>query len=231
VSTLLAPPALANDLAEEADRARVTARTIELEWPIAPTGPVTRFVRSLRDRLARAAGPSPFPWSFTVIRNRTANAFSIGGGRIYVNEGTPFDCEDEAELAAILAHEMGHELAGHFRGAYPSDASPGRRDGIFGARRSTEPDRRIGSVHQQVDPEREREADRISIEILERAGYDPHAALSVAVRLARGAPGGDSPSALRLQTLGELLEGVPATGLRSSEAFRQLKHDTEPGAE
>ena len=231
MSPLLGRSAVANDLAEEAERARVTAQTIELEWPIAPTGPVTRFVRSLGDCLAQAAGPSPFPWSFTVIRNRTANAFSIGGGRIYVNEGTPFFCQDEAELAAILAHEMGHELAGHFRGAHASDASGGWLDGVFGARPSAEAGRRIGSVHQQVDPEREREADRISIEILERAGYDPHAALSVAQRLAHGAPGGHFSGAPRLQALGELLEGVPATGLRSSEAFRRLKRDTEPGAE
>jgi predicted Zn-dependent protease len=187
---------------------------------------VTRFVRSLGERLARAAGPSPFPWTFTVIRNRAANAFSIGGGRVYVNEGTPFVCDDEAELAAILAHEMGHELAGHFRGADAEDVSGGRRDGAPGDARRT-----MGSVHQRVDPAREREADRFSIEILRRAGYDPHAALSVARRLAVRTPGGLSPDASRLRALGELLDGVPATGTRNTEAFRRLRRDAEPGTE
>jgi predicted Zn-dependent protease len=231
VSPLLAGPAPSSDLAAEDERARATAQTIEREWPIAPTGPVTRFVRSVGDRLARSAAPSPFPWRFTVIRNRAANAFSIGGGRIYVNEGTPFVCEDEAELAAILAHEMGHELAGHFRSAYADDASGGWPGGILGAQRSADGGRQIGSVHQQLDPAREREADRISIEILQHAGYDPHAALSVATRLARAAPGRHPSGAPRLQALADLLEGVPATGQRSSEAFRRLKEDTEPGTE
>jgi hypothetical protein len=46
----------------------------------------------------------------------------------------------------------------------------------------------IGSVHQRIDPEKELEADRISIEILRRAGYDPHAAVSVAELLADSLP-------------------------------------------
>jgi len=231
VSPLLGAGGVSSDLTEEDERARVTAQTIAREWPVAPTGPVTRFVRAIGERLAHGAPPSPFPWSFTVIRNRAANAFSIGGGRIYVNEGTPFFCEDEAELAAILAHEMGHELAGHFRGAYANDASGGWLGAVLGAQRSTGTARQIGSVHQQLDPAREREADRISIEILESAGYDPHAALRIAERLARTAPSSRPAAARRLQALEKLLEGVPATGMRDTEAFRRLKQDTEPGTE
>jgi predicted Zn-dependent protease len=199
-----------------------------MEWPVAPAGPVTRFIRSVGERLARAAGPAPFPWRFTVIRNRAANAFSIGGGRIYVNEGTPFACDDEAELAAILSHEMGHELAGHFREASPTSPPTGWFDALFGPPSAASTTRTIGSVHQSLDPVREREADRISVEILERAGYDPHAALRIALRLA---PAGRPAGAERLRALRELLRGVPTTGLRSSEEFRQLKREVPPGIE
>ncbi|HSD09849.1 MAG TPA: M48 family metalloprotease, partial [Candidatus Binatia bacterium] len=152
-------PAFARDeAAEERERARVAASRIELEWPVAPAGPVTRFIRSVGDRLARGAGPSHFPWRFTVIRDRSANAFSIGAGRIYVNEGTAFVCRNEAELAAILAHEMGHELAGHFRSATHRDPLWPWLGDVFGTRGSRRPDLTIGSVEQRVDPQMEREA-------------------------------------------------------------------------
>ncbi len=43
-----------DEIAEERERARIAASRIELEWPLAPTGPVTRFIRALGVRLARA---------------------------------------------------------------------------------------------------------------------------------------------------------------------------------
>jgi predicted Zn-dependent protease len=168
-----------------------------------------------------------------VIRDRSANAFSIGAGRIYVNEGTPFVCRNEAELAAILAHEMGHELAGHFRSAGHRDSVWPWLDDLFGARRSRESDLAIGSIEQRVDPQKEREADRISISILARAGYDPHAALSVAELLS----GGSGPHALhlggaeRIRALEELLAATPVGGRRDREEFRRLRRDTAPGTE
>jgi predicted Zn-dependent protease len=221
-----------DELAEERERARVAASRIELEFPVAPAGPVTAFIRTLGGRLARGAGPSPFPWRFTVIRDRSANAFSIGGGRIYVNEGTAFVCRNEAELAAILAHEMGHELAGHFRSAPRSDGAWPWLGGLFGARGAGS-DPTIGSIEQHLDPQMEREADRLSISILKRAGYDPHAALSVAELLAATSEPharhlGDGG---RIRALEELLAKTPATGRLDSEEFRRLKRETAPGTE
>jgi predicted Zn-dependent protease len=211
--------------AAEARRARTTAQRIEMEWPIAPSGPVTRFIQSLGARLGAAAGESVFAWRFLVLRNRSANAFSIGAGRIYVNEGTPFVCRNEAEVAAILAHEMGHELAGHFRSARSAVA-------LNGWQNTEGKDQVIGSIHQRIDPKIELEADRVSIGILQRAGYDPHAAVSVAELInheseTRMALGG----AERLQNLEKLVENLPHQGRADSEAFRRLRAEIQPGVE
>jgi predicted Zn-dependent protease len=222
-----------DDVAEEQERARVAASRIEREWPIAPAGPVTRFIRTVGGRLARGAGPSRFPWRFTVIRDRSANAFSIGAGRIYVNAGTPFVCRNEAELAAILAHEMGHELAGHFRSAGHRDSVWTWLDDLVGTGMPRESGVAIGSVEQRLDPRKEGEADRISISILERAGYDPHAALSVAELLAAGSGphARQLGAAERLRALQELLAKVPVGGRGDSEEFRHLRRETKPGTE
>lgn len=215
-------------IAGEASRARAAAARIEMERPIAPVGPVTRFIKALGARLGEAAGKSAFPWRFAVIRDRSANAFSIGAGRIYVNEGTPFVCRNEAEVAAILAHEMGHELALHFR---PSSGATSWLHGMLGS--APAKDEVIGSVHQRIDPEKELEADRISIEILRRAGYDPHAAVSVAELLGGGseAQKADFGGAERLHNLEALVADSPRGGRGDSDAFRRLREEVQPGME
>ncbi len=126
----------------EARRARQAAARIEQQWPLAEAGPLTRLIARVGQRLGEHAGPTPFPWRFVVVRDRSANAFAIGGGRIYVNEGVVTLCETEGELAAILAHEMAHQLAGHFVDPAPATGGAeridaGRTCGSSGTRRPT----------------------------------------------------------------------------------------------
>jgi len=164
--------------------ARATAAHIEREWPLRPDDPVTEFVRRVGRRLAASTPESPYPWTFTVVRDRSANAFAIGGGAVYVHDGTIAAARNEAEVAAVLAHEMGHELAGHFCTA---STWPDLLGELLSADLSD--GRGVGSMRQTVDPARERAADRLSLPILEAAGYDPHAALAIARRSACDGPG------------------------------------------
>ena len=93
-----------------------------------------------------------------MVRDRSANAFAIGGGVVYVHDGTIAAARNEAEVAAVLAHEMGHELAGHFCG----DTSwAGLLGDLFAAGPSD--GRGIGSMRQTIDPAREHAADRLSL--------------------------------------------------------------------
>jgi predicted Zn-dependent protease len=189
------------------------------------------FVQQLGKQLARAAGPTPYGWRFTVIRDRSANAFAIGGGRIYVSEGAMLMCQDEAELAAIVAHEMGHELAGHFR---PERMSQGREWhqrllARLGRGDAEAPDVTVGSLKQEIDPVKELEADRLSIRILEGAGYDPHASLRIAQRvLGQRAERRirHLDNAKRIAALAQLLVGIPPGGRTDSPDFRRLKQQS-----
>jgi len=171
------------DCPTEQTVARAAAARIEREWPLRSTDAVTDFVRQVGRRLAEHAPDSPYPWTFTVVRDRSANAFAIGGGAIYVHDGTIAVARDEAEVAAVLAHEMGHQLAGHFCVGRQEDASwSGLLADLIGG--GAPPEHGVGSMRQTVDPVREREADGLSIPILESAGYDPRAALDIARRAA-----------------------------------------------
>lgn len=197
----------------EARRARATASRIESTWPLAGPGPVATYVRALGDRLAEHAGASPYRWRFIVVRDRAANAFAIGAGRIYVNDGVILGCENEAEVAAILAHEMAHQQAGHFRS---SAASTGRDE--------ANPRVELGAVTQELDPEKEREADRRALQILAAAGYDPHAALTLALRQqALHATGAQTFDAARIEALRAALAAYPAGGKLDGDAYRTLR--------
>lgn len=196
----------------EARRARATASRIEATWPLAGSGPVASYVRALGAKLAEHAGASPYRWRFVVVRDRAANAFAIGAGRIYVNDGVILGCENEAEVAAILAHEMGHQQAGHFRAA----ASTGRDE--------ANPRVDLGAVTQELDPQKEREADRLALQILAAAGYDPHAALTLALRQqALHGHGAQAIDDARIAALRTALEPYPAQGRLDSEAYRALR--------
>ena len=88
-------------------------------------------------------------------------------------------------------------------------------------------------MHQRIDPEKELEADRRSIDILLGAGYDPHAAVSVAELIAQQAAtrGTHWGGTERLESLRELVAPLPHEGRLDSEAFRRLRQEVQPGVE
>jgi hypothetical protein len=175
--------------AGEAEKAQRVGARIENELPLRGTDSVTDYVRAFGWHLAEQAGiAGKANWRFAVVRDRSVNAFSIGDGRIYLTEGAILAAHNQDELAGVIAHEMGHQLAGHFcpqvqdRGGPPAGHRPGAAT-------------QLGSLRQGMDPAKEREADDYAVEILLEAGYDP-AVRSRAISRSRGAPvDGDRPAA------------------------------------
>lgn len=224
--TAVTPARAGEQCAGESGRARSLAARIEREWPLRGADEVTRFVRALGERLARHAAPPSQPWSFVVVRDRSANAFALGGGRIYITDGSIGVCRNEAELAAMLAHEMGHQVAGHLCRERASNGEG--REAPTAADAAAARDIAIGSLRQHIDPRQEGEADRLAIRILASAGYDPRAVSSIAKEV-RGLDAHATSAGLD-----ESLEGVPAGGRTDSEEFaslkRQLAVDLRPGA-
>jgi len=208
----------------EVQNARAMRERIEREWPLRSSGDaLTLYLRQLLGRLAAVSGGATgIPWSVTVARNLAANAFSIGNGNIYVTEGAVGLAETESEMAAVLAHEMGHELAGHFCGGGALEDSGGWFN-VFSSGAGDETRRqRVGSLVQELDPAKEIQADRIGVSILRGAGYDPRAMLSVARRLhvdGRSEAAGEG----RIGALELLLRGLPPAIQRESPEFRSIR--------
>jgi beta-barrel assembly-enhancing protease len=201
----------------------ISLQRIENEWPMRGSGDrVSQYVQKLGVRLAHfSVYGRNIPWRFSVVRNLAPNAFSIGGGYVFITDGAVNFVQNESELAAILAHELGHELAGHFCGA--SDLSnSGSLFDIFSDPETQQHQVGVGSMMLAIDPVKEQEADQIAISILQSGGYDPRAMLNVARRLPREDTLHPMDSQ-RLQSLESLLAKIPPTQAQDSEDFRTIK--------
>ena len=82
--------------------------------------------RDIGLRLARASERPNLPWHFTVVDSPAINAFALPGGYIYVTRGILPFLDNEAELAGVLGHEIGHVTARHSAQQY-SQADRRRR--------------------------------------------------------------------------------------------------------
>ena len=74
---------------------------------------VTAYVSAIGTRLAAASELPNIGWTFTVLNSDQVNAFAIPGGFTYVTRGLMALANNEAELAGVIAHEIGHVTALH----------------------------------------------------------------------------------------------------------------------
>src|SRR5215210_5596348 len=74
---------------------------------------VQAYVADLGKRMAAASERPNLPWEFHVVDDASVNAFALPGGFIYVTRGLMSSINDEAELATVVGHEIGHVTNRH----------------------------------------------------------------------------------------------------------------------
>jgi predicted Zn-dependent protease len=74
---------------------------------------VQAYVGGIGKRLAANSERPNLPWEFHVVDDASVNAFALPGGFIYVTRGLMTSVNDEAELATVLGHEIGHVTNRH----------------------------------------------------------------------------------------------------------------------
>src|SRR5579871_1359136 len=190
----------------------VMAAGIETSWQV-QSGVLPGYVASVGKMIVDAAGPRPFPYSFRVLSSPNVNAFAVAGGHIYVTSGLLGTIHSEAELAAILGHEVSHVALHHCIGRLQYELAVRRIAGSdIGAI--------VGLAHNLIaatyGSEQETDADLNGMLLAAKAGYDPRATVSALGILLQIESPGYSPSP---QTAIEEVAGGIA-GL-----FTQLKRD------
>ncbi len=199
----------------EIHNAAKIAERIQREWPLRPIlDSKTQYVQKIVNYLVLAIevrmDSSHFDWplnswTISLVRDLSVNAYSIGDGKIYLTDGAFNFVDNEAELAAIIAHEIAHQLIGHFC----------EQDTHYKSHQ-------IGSFVQVLDNDKEIEADALAVEILQNTYYPAHAMLAVVEKLPSLLDGSQQKQ-LRLDALKIQLQDVKAEPFSSSPEFLNIK--------
>ncbi len=137
---------------------------------------LARYVDSIDQYLALTSSKAGSGFTFTVLNTPVVNAFALPGGYIYVTRGLLALADNEAELAGVLAHQIGHVAARHSAKGQTKGTLAGIGLAIFGA--ATESSSALGlgqvgasAVISSYSHEDEYEADLLGVQYLSRAGF------------------------------------------------------------
>lgn len=138
-----------------------------------------RYVAELGAALAARSERPGLPWSFKVVDDPTVNAFALPGGFIYVTRGLLGHLASEAQLVAVMGHEVGHVTARHSANQLSrqqfasigllagSLARPDLAERFGGLAQGS-----LGILFLKFGRDQEREADDLGFRYLTRDGYD-----------------------------------------------------------
>jgi predicted Zn-dependent protease len=187
------------------------------------------YVNDLGYRLVAACARPRDHFAFFVAKDDEINAFAAPGGYIAVNSGLFVIAQSESELAAVLAHEIGHITQNHLQRAFEASkkdapllalvllgaiaAGSAHNGGDAGMAVLTGGQGLLQQRQINFTRKDETEADRVGIKTLANAGFDPDAMANFFQRmedvLSTGAGGDDVPA---------LLQDHPVTTVRISDA-------------
>jgi predicted Zn-dependent protease len=227
---LVVPAALADGLPELGDVAQSSfsplqerqlgesiMRDIRADPSYYDDAEATDYLNGVGDRLVSRGTDVRQPFEFFLIEDNQINAFALPGGFVGVNTGLLLAAQSESEMTSVLAHEIAHVTQHHIarliarqkRSMAMSLAS--LAIAILAARSNSQVAEaaiiggQAGAVQSQLNFTRsnEQEADRIGLQILERAGFDSHAMPIFFERLQRASRlyEGGAPSYLRTHPL------------------------------
>ena len=187
------------------------------------------MVTHLVDRLVAASEKPELKYQVTILNSPSINAFALPNGQLYITRGLIALANDKAELASVLAHEMGHVIARHaaIREEQARDAALASRtisevikDPQMGALALAKSKLALASFSR----EQEFEADGIGVGISARAGFDAYGASRFLTDMQRNA---DIKSGGAQE--GEFLSNHPATPDRVRNALANARQFGAPG--
>ena len=182
---------------------------------IYPNRALTNYINNIGQQLARTSSRSSIPYTFQVVDDRSINAFATMGGFVYINTGLILKADNEAELASVIGHEIGHIVGRH---AIEQMRERAIAQGVLStAGLDTSQAVQIGvelALTRRNSRQDELEADRFGLENLTKAGYAPSGMLGFMQKLLE-AGGGSTPT---------FLSTHPAT----SERIKLLEQSIDP---
>ncbi len=170
--------------AEEINLGRKYSQQVTEEMPVYPDRKLATYIEQVGQRMARVGDRPQLQFHFTLLDSKEVNAFALPGGYIYITRGLLAYLNSEAELAAVLGHEIGHVTARHSVRQQSAATVTGLAGAILQATTGVKGSGDLFNVAGKAilsgyGREHELEADRLGARYLARAGYDPQAMIKV----------------------------------------------------
>ena len=229
-----------SDMARQGEQAY---RQMQAELPVTTDARETSYVQCVANYVIEALDPaqrSSAVWEVTVFDSEQANAFALPGGKIGVYNGLLDVAYNQHQLAAVMAHEVGHVLANHSNERASQSAL--RNVGIAAARILGASDTTVEALDYGTqlgltlpfNRTQESEADNIGVMLMANAGFDPEQ--SIALWENMSADGGPRPPQIlsthpspesRMANLRSLMP--QASALREQAIANGMVPDCVPG--
>lgn len=202
---------------------------------------LTAYVQSVGKRLAVVSDRPDLPYEFVVLNDSVPNAWAMPGGKIAFNRGLLYELNSEAELAAVMGHEIVHAAARH--GAKSMERGILLQGAMIavgiGAQNSNYGNLIVGGAQlgaqlatSKYGRDAESESDLYGMQYMKKAGYDPTAAVTLQETFVRLSEGKQSdfitglfashpPSQERVDANKETLAKLGAGGEWGKETYAQ----------
>ena len=221
------------------------ARQINQQLPLVRDQATLNYVDQIGQQIARVADPRGIRYHFYVVNSDVVNAFALPGGHVYLNRGLIERTDNVAELAGVLAHEVGHVAQRHsvdqMQRAQNANLGLQVLYGVLLGRNPGGLEQAAiqvggGAVFAGYTRDAEREADAVAVDYLLRTGYNPNGMVTFFQKLL--AMQQRQPSSVeqwfathpttaeRVQNTQALINqrGVPANATTNTQAFTNFRN-------
>lgn len=157
---------------------------VRSQYGIYPNEALQTYVQGIGQKLAAQSHRPGLKYHFTVLDSPEVNAFALPGGHVYITRGILAYINSEAELAAVLGHEIGHVTARHGVRQHAAATTTGVIGAVLSAATGVQATQDLFNVFGNAmlsgyGRNHELESDRLGAEYLARTGYDPQAMIKV----------------------------------------------------